>query len=145
MKTPLFVLTLLLMSAASFAQMVAYVTPAKPDQTVLVVVTDIKNDKKAEYESWIKDVLYAALYKSQNPMKKDQLTVTRWMRPVRQNADSTWTYAFIMDPAIPKTDYDIPTFLKQEYGEEKGNRYANQYETFLARPIVIHALKQTAY
>lgn len=145
MKINLFTLALLLMSAGCFAQKATYVTPAKPDQTVLLVVTDIKNEKKADYESWIKDVLYAALYKSQNPMKKDQLKVTRWMRPVRQNADSTWTYAFIMDPAIPKTDYDIPTFLKQEYGEEKGNRYANQYETFLAKPIVIHVLKQSGY
>ena len=50
-----------------------------------------------------------------------------------------------MDPTIPKTDYDIPTFLKQEYGDEKGTQYASQYETFLAKPIVIYALKQTDY
>ena len=145
MKTKLLTLALLLMSIDVLAQTATYTMPAKSGETVLVVVTDIKNEKKTAYESWIKDVLYAALYKSQNPMKKDQLKVTRWLRPVRQNADSTWTYAFIMDPAIPKTDYDIPTFLKQEYGEEKGKKYADQYETFLAKPIVIHALKQTEY
>jgi hypothetical protein len=118
---------------------------AKTDETVLVVVAMIKNEKKAAYEMWMKDVMYTALYKSRNPVKKSQLKVTRWLRPVRQNADSTWTYAFIMDPIIPKTDYDIPTFLKQEYGDEKGNLYASQYESFLAMPITIHALKQSEY
>ena len=135
-------LILLLISVASFTQPKTYVTPAKPGETVLVVVAAIKPDKKADYESWMKDVMYAALYKSKNPVKKEQLKVTRWLKPIRQNADSTWTYSFIMDPVIPKTDYDIPTFLKQEYGDEKGAQYASQYESFLARPIVIHALKQ---
>lgn len=138
-------LVLLLMSVGSFAQTRPYITPAKPGETVLVVVAAIKPEKKAEYETWMKDVMYAALYKSQNPVKKEQLKVTRWLKPVRQNADSTWTYSFIMDPIIPKTDYDIPTFLKQEYGEAKGSQYAAQYETFMARPVVIYALKQADY
>lgn len=145
MKTKLFTLALLLVSAGAFAQTKAYEKPAKPGETVLVVVASIKNEKKAEYETWMNDVMYAALHKSRNPVKQAQLKVTRWLKPARQNADSTWTYAFIMDPVIPKTDYDIPTFLKQEYGDETGERYASQYETFLARPIVIHALKQADY
>lgn len=138
-------LILLLISAAGFAQTKAYEKPAKPGETVLVVVAAVKPNKKAEYETWMNDVMYAALYKSKNPVKKEQLKVTRWLKPARQNADSTWTYAFIMDPVIPKTDYDIPTFLKQEYGDEKGAQYVSQYESFLARPIVIHALKQADY
>ncbi len=145
MKTQFVALALLFVSVAGFAQTKGYEKPAKPGETVLVVVASIKNEKKAEYETWMNNVMYAALHKSRNSVKQAQLKVTRWLKPARQNADSTWTYAFIMDPVIPKTDYDIPAFLKQEYGDEKGERYAGQYETFLARPIVIHALKQADY
>ncbi len=35
--------------------------------------------------------------------------------------------------------------MKPEYGDEKGTMYATQYQVFLARSVVVHALKQTDY
>lgn len=145
MKTLLLFLVALLAIRIAYGQTPALEKPAKPGETVLVVIVPVKADKKVEYEAWIRDIMYAGLYKSKNPMKKDQLKVTRYLTPVRQNDDKTWTFAFLMDPAIPKTNYDIPTFLNQEYGEEKGKQYWSQYESFLAGPVVVHALKQTDY
>lgn len=117
---------------------------AKTGDEVWIIVSYIKNDKKSEFDMWIKDVLYAALYKSTNPMKKDQLKVTRWLEPIRQNEDKSWTYAWIMDPIIPNTDYDIPTFLNKEYGEVKGKEHWAKYESFWAKPVDVHVLKQTS-
>lgn len=78
-------------------------------------------------------------------MKKDQLKVTRWLEPAHQNEDKTWTYVWIMDPIIPNTDYDIPTFLNMEYGEEKGKEHWAKYQTFWAKPVEAHMLKQTSF
>jgi hypothetical protein len=78
-------------------------------------------------------------------MKKAQLKVTRWLEPVHQNTDSTWTYSWIMDPVIPNTDYDILTFLKNEYGNETGEKHWQTYLTFMAREPIIVGLKQTSY
>lgn len=118
---------------------------AKNGDEVLIIVTYVKDELKPEFEKWISDVLYAALNKTTNPMKKDQLKVTRWLEPAHQNEDKTWTYVWIMDPIIPNTDYDIPTFLNQEYGEEKGKEHWAKYQTFWAKPVEAHILKQTSF
>jgi hypothetical protein len=117
---------------------------AKDGDEVLIVVTYVKDESKSDFEKWINDVLYAALNKTTNPMKIDQLKVTRWLEPTQQNEDKTWTYVWIMDPIIPNTDYDIPTFLNKEYGEEKGKEHWEKYQTFWAKPVEVHALKQTS-
>lgn len=117
---------------------------AKYGDEVLIVVTYVKDESKSDFEKWINDVLYAALNKTKNPMKIDQLKVTRWLVPTHQNEDKTWTYVWIMDPIIPNTDYDIPTFLNKEYGEEKGKEHWEKYQTFWAKSVEVHALKQTS-
>ncbi len=121
------------------------VNRAKDNERVLLVVVTVKQDWRTPFEKWIREVLYAALYKSKSEMKKAQLKVTRWLEPVRQNQDSTWTYCWIMDPVIPNTDYDILTFLKNEYGNETGTAHWNTYLTFMAQEPLIVGLKQTDY
>jgi hypothetical protein len=118
---------------------------AKTSETILIVVVNVKKESKKEFDFWVKDVLYAALYSSKSEMKKAQLKTVRWFEPVRQNKDSTWTYSWIMDPIIPKTDYEIDTFLEKEYGKELGQKHWNKYLTFMADEPKVIALKQTNY
>lgn len=118
-------------------------TRAKTDDQILIVIVKVKNESKEAFEAWIKNVLYSALYKSESEMKKAQLKTTRWLEPVMQNEDSTWTYSWIMDPIIPETNYDIPKFLNNEYGEELGNKHWVEYLTFMAGPPQGIVLKQT--
>jgi hypothetical protein len=119
---------------------------AKTNDHVLLVVLTIKPTAKADFDSWVKDILYKALYQSKSEMKKAQLKGNPVAgTPVRQNADSTWTYSWIMDPVIPNTDYDILTFLKNEYGNETGEKHWQTYLTFMAREPIIVGLKQTSY
>lgn len=116
---------------------------AKTGEEVWIIVTYVKEASKSEYEQWIKDIFYPALQQSKNPMNKAQLNATRWLEPAGQNEDKTWTYTWIMDPVVPKGDYDIPTLLNTAYGEEKGKAYWAKYETFWAKPVEMHVLKQT--
>ncbi len=120
-------------------------TRAHTNDRILVVIVKVKNDAKQEFESWIEDVLYSALYNSTSEMKKAQLKDTRWLVPVSPNSDSTWTYSWIMDPIIPKTNYDIPRFLNNEYGEEMGKKHWEKYMTFMAEPPQTLYLRQTDY
>lgn len=120
-------------------------TRAKADDEILIVIVKVKNESKQEFDRWIKDVLYSALYKSESEMKKAQLKATRWLEPVSQNQDSTWTYSWIMDPLIPNTNYDIPRFLNLEYGEELGKKHWEKYMTFMSEPPHAIILKQTNY
>lgn len=118
-------------------------TRAKTDEQILMVIVKIKNKSKGEFETWIKDVLYSALNNSESEMKKAQLKATRWLEPVGQNKDSTWTYSWIMDPIIPNTNYDIPVFLNKEYGEEIGKKHWDTYLTFMAEEPQAIVLRQT--
>ncbi len=120
-------------------------TRAANDQQVLIVLVQVKEESKDDFDAWIKDVLYAALYKSKSEMKKAQLNAVRWMEPVRQNEDGTWTYSWIMDPIILGTNYDIIPFLTSEYGEEEGMKHWDKYLTFMAAQPQSIMLKQTDY
>ena len=118
---------------------------AKSGDEVWIIVTYVKDELKPEFEKWIKEVFYSALHKSQNPMDKLQLNSTRWLEPAHQNEDKTWTYVWIMDPVVPNGDYDIPTLLNKEYGEAKGTEHWVKYQTFWAKPVEAHILKQTSF
>ena len=118
---------------------------AKNGEEVWLIVTHVKGDQKPAFEQWVKEVFYPALHKSQNPMHKAQLNATRWLEPAAQNEDKTWTYAWIMDPVVPKADYDIPTLLNTAYGEEKGKAHWEAYMAFWAKTADAHILMQTAY
>ena len=118
---------------------------AKTGQDVWVIVTYVKDDSKSAFEQWAKTIFYPALQQSENPMHKAQLNATRWLEPAGQNEDKTWTYAWIMDPVVPDANYDIPLLLNTAYGEEKGKAHWEKYQTFWAKPVEAHVLKQTAY
>ena len=116
-------------------------TRAKTGDIVYLVMATVKDADKSRFEKWTNEILYAALYKSNNPMKKAQLNATRWLEPLQKNMDESWTYCWIMDPAIPKTIYDIPLFLTQEYGEMKGKKYFEEYQGMVEEKVF--AFKQT--
>jgi hypothetical protein len=118
---------------------------AKNGEEVWVIVSYIKADKKADYEKWLKEIFFAALHKTQSQQFNDQMKQTRWLTPKGQNEDKSWTYSFLMDPVVQGGDYDIPSLLNKEYGEEKGKAYLEQYMSFMAKPGEAHILQQTNY
>jgi hypothetical protein len=107
------------------------------DQT-WVIISYIKESAKTDYEKWMTDIFFASMQSSQDPVLKQQYSTARWQKPVRQNADKTWTYGILLDPAIPNADYGIESFLVKTYGEAKGKNYAKQYEGFMASSGQIH-------
>ena len=103
-----------------------------------IILSDIKESAKADYEKWMTDIFFAPMQSSTNPVLKQQFSTARWQKPVRQNADKTWTYCILLDPAIPNADYGIESFLVKSYGETQGKTYLKQYESFMATAGQIH-------
>jgi hypothetical protein len=103
-----------------------------------IILNDIKESAKTDYEKWMTDLFFAPMKASKDPILRQQFSTARWQKPVRQNADKTWTYAILLDPAIPNADYDIESFLVKTYGEAKGKNYMKQYEGFMASAGQIH-------
>ncbi len=114
---------------------------AKTGDVISVDLLSVSDDHKQEFETWVADVLYDALYKSDNPMKKAQLNAVRWFEPMSQNEDGSWSYCWIMDPIIPKTVYDIELFLKQELGADEAKMQWEKYLSMVTQQQVL--LRQT--
>ncbi|MFN7117474.1 MAG: hypothetical protein ACK4TA_11790 [Saprospiraceae bacterium] len=144
--TLLFVTLLLCATYVSlFAQESLQKKQAKVGEQVWLITVTIKNDQKSNFEKWINEVMYPALRNSKDKGKQDQLKSTRWLTPTAQNADQTWTYAWIMDPVVVGGNYEIPPFLKQVYGEELGQKHWEAYLSYLTKEPEVIALIQTNY
>ena len=103
-----------------------------------VILSDVKESAKTDYEKWMTDVFFEPMKASKDPVLKQQFSSARWQKPVRQNDDKTWTYCILLDPAIPNADYGIEPFLVKTYGEAKGKNYMKQYDGFMATAGQIH-------
>ena len=97
-----------------------------------IILSDIKESAKADYEKWMTDIFFAPMKTTQDPILKKQFNATRWLTSAQQNDDKTWTYCFLIDPVIENGDYDIEHFLVKTYGEAKGKAYLQEYEGFMA-------------
>lgn len=109
---------------------------------VWIIVSYVKENAKTDYEKWMTDIFFEPMKTTQDTILKKQFDATRWLTPARQNEDKTWTFVFLMDPVIPKGDYDIEHFLIKTYGEAKGKDYFKQYEGFVALPPQVHVLNK---
>ena len=69
------------------------VTRAKESEKVWVIVNFIKDEAKADYLSWMNTYFFPALKNSKDPVIQKQYQCTRWLEPLHQNADKTWTLA----------------------------------------------------
>ncbi len=117
---------------------------AAEGDTVWVLLNHIKYDKRQQFEKFIDETFWpkAADLDAGDQMAFNQ---TRVLYPTEMNDDSTYTYVFIMDPAIPGEDYSISKFLTKMYGEEKAKEYLDMFEAWYASPQTRYVLLQTKW
>lgn len=99
---------------------------------VWLIVNHVKAESRQAFEKFMDDVFFDILANSTNPVRKEQYRKLRWLVPAAPNEDGTWPYAFIMDPVIPGTDYDIQKLFEDKYNPEKAAELMRQYESFIA-------------
>ncbi|NOT62634.1 MAG: hypothetical protein HOP19_20705 [Acidobacteria bacterium] len=119
---------------------------AEPRQAVegdeiWVVVNTIKADKREQFEKWVFEIFWPAGMKL--PAKERAVfEQTRVLRPIKANADGTWTYIYLMDPLIPGAEYNISRLLKRMFDEAKAQEYGRMmFETY-AKPQTSYDMKQ---
>ena len=105
---------------------------AKSGQEFWVCAYDVKPDKRTQYEHFVHDLFWPGAAKLA-PNQQQFFRQTRVMHPLKANADGSYTYAFIMDPAIAGADYNIVSFVKKMYGASKGAEYYKLFEGALKK------------
>jgi hypothetical protein len=144
MKRTWLILALMVSLSSLFAQN-KELNRAKQGDMVWLIVNHIKNESKTDYLNWMNTHFLPVLVSTLDENTKKQYQHTRWLEPAQQNPDNTWTYVFIMDPVIPKANYDISALLATTYGTEKAAVLYKEYESFFAKPTEAHILKQTRH
>jgi uncharacterized protein (TIGR02246 family) len=119
---------------------------ARSGQKVWVVPNKVKADKRAQYERFLDESLWAAVRQQaqRDPKAAEVLRTTRRLAPSGPDEDGNYTYAFVMDPVIEGYNYEILSILTQVYGEQEGERRYREYEDALATDVEEHAFVQRA-
>ena len=100
---------------------------ASVGQTVWVISNRIKADKVSQFEEFNFSVLAPAAAEN-SPERKNTV---RSLRPVEPNKDGTYTYFYLMDPAISPDGYDMAEALTTKYGKEKSDEYLKMFRECL--------------
>jgi len=119
------------------------VRAAKGD-TVWVLLNHIKADKCEQFEKFVHEILWPVALKL-DAIDQKVAKQTRVLHPVEMNEDSTYTYVFLMDPAIPNANYQVMYYLKKGYGEEKAKEYSKMFEECYANSQVGYTLIQSQH
>jgi hypothetical protein len=73
---------------------------------VLVVVNQIRADKRADYEQWLKEFGNAAMASSDQSVNR-RFMGAHVVTPSAANPDGTWTYVVVLHPYYSGEDYSI--------------------------------------
>ncbi len=105
----------------------APIARAMMGDTVWVVVNNIKSNKVEQFEDFNFNYLEPATAEYYPAMRN----TVRTLKPIEPNKDGTWTYFYIMDPAISPDGYDMMVPLTAKYGKEKAEEYLNMFTNCL--------------
>jgi hypothetical protein len=114
---------------------------AAEGEQMWVLLNHVKADKREQHERIVHHILMPAV----RQVAPSALRHTRYLHPAEQNEDGTYTYAFLMDPLIEGTDYDILSLLHKAYGKDKAEEYIGLWNESLASPQVGYHLVQSPW
>jgi ketosteroid isomerase-like protein len=96
---------------------------ASVNDTVMMVINNIKADKVAQFEDYLQNILGPAATEYNARVK----STVRTQKPLGPNKDGSFTYIFFMDPVNSSFNYDMSVLLVAKYGEEKAAEYGKMY------------------
>lgn len=99
---------------------------ASINDNVWVIWNFVKADKVSQFEDFNFNYLEPAAAEYYPQMR----STIRLLKPVKQNKDGTFTYIYLMDPAI-RTNYDMMLPLTAKYGEENAKDYLIMFKDCL--------------
>lgn len=96
---------------------------ATADGTVWIIANYVKADKVAQFEEFNLKILKPA----GDEVAPELAKTVRFLKPSKQNLDGTYTYFYLMDPALNNESYEIAKILTAKYGKEKADEYYKMY------------------
>jgi hypothetical protein len=128
-------------SAASTASpAVGGATRARDGDTVLVVATPIRADRRADFDALV-DTIWSAGLRSE----REGWSHVRVLRPTDPNPDGTFTYFIVFDPMQPGGDPGLEAALRKLFPEPQVKRLIGVFDGAAAAPQTAWRVVQTRY
>jgi hypothetical protein len=118
---------------------------AKEGENVYVIINQVKDEYRQDYEKFMKDVFFDALANSNNELTQQAFRSARWLIPDKQNEDKSWTYIFIIDPVVEHASYSIDNLFREKYSEEETKHLMDRYGSFMVGSEQFYSLRQSKY
>lgn len=106
---------------------------AQEGERVLILINNIKEVAKEDYEKFM-DEFFDLLLHDKSPILREQYLKSRWLTPVSQNHDKTWTYIFIMDPYVEDGNYEFEPLFERRYSKEETRKRIALHDSFFQTP-----------
>ncbi len=108
-------------------------------EPVWVCVDRIKADRRDDYRRFLDEVKAPAV----RGVRPEAHRSVRLLEPTSPNPDGTWSFVWLMDPALPGEDYDAAAMFTAFYGSEKAAEYLRLWEEFEVGEQVCFEMVQT--
>ena len=118
---------------------------AKEGDKMMIIFNTVKADAKQDYMKFMENLFFPMVRDHKKPMIREQHLKTRWLGPVTQNEDGSWTFVYLMDPLVENGNYQFPPLFEEKFGQEKAKELLEQYSSFLAAPMRVHSLVQLQF
>lgn len=80
--------------------------------SVWIVLNQIKADKRADYEQWLKEFWNAGMRSSDENVKR-RFMGAHVVTPSAANPDGTWSYVIVLHPYYPGDDYSVSSLTRK--------------------------------
>lgn len=116
---------------------------AVQDDAIWVVLNHVDADQREQFERFTYRRLIPAILQAavEDPLTARANRLIRVLEPVEANDDGTWTYVYMMDPAMAKVNYDFTDLLGDIYSQDDAGRYAEEFYAALSRPQERYVLR----
>ncbi len=113
---------------------------AQPGETVWVCVSIIKAERRDEFARFVREVKAPAV----RAVRPAAHTTVRLLEPADPNADGTWSFVWIMDPALPGETYEMEPMFEEFYGHQKAVEHLRHWNEMHVGDQLFYEAAQTA-
>jgi hypothetical protein len=108
---------------------------AQRGDTLHIIEHHIRPERRQQFEEFVEQMLWPAFQRAAgtSPSLHEALQRTRFIAAAAAAEDGTWTYAFVLDPAVKGESYNVFEILRTAYGDEEALRQYHRYTETWAR------------
>lgn len=113
---------------------------ARPGETVWVCISVVRPSMREEFLHFVRDVKAPAM----RTVRPHAHASVRLLEPTAPNGDGTWSFIWLMDPAVPGEDFEMAPAFEEYYGPAKAAEYLREWESMHVGDQLFYEATQTA-